>query len=140
MRPETQSDIDDLIEEFDFLGDWEERYRYLIEMGKAMPPLPECDKTDANRVKGCTSRVWLAVDPSSDGKFRFRADSDAHIVKGLAALMIRLYGQRSAEEVKAIDARAVLEKIGLAEHLSPQRSNGLKAMIARIKHEAEEWA
>ncbi|WP_421792289.1 SufE family protein [Hyphobacterium sp.] len=138
MAPDTQTDIDDLIEEFDFLDDWEERYRYLIDMGKALPALPQSEKTEANRVKGCTSRVWLAISPPQNNVFEFQADSDAHIVKGLAALMIRLYSGRAASEIGEIDARSVLEKIGLAEHLSPQRSNGLNSMIARIKTEAAE--
>jgi cysteine desulfuration protein SufE len=136
MSPDTKSDIDDLIEEFEFLGDWEERYRYLIDLGQAMPPLPEPEKTDARRVKGCTSRVWLVIDPPEGEFFRFRADSDAHIVKGLAALLVRLYSGRSRGDIAAIDPREILTRIGLAEHLSPQRSNGLNAMIARIRSEA----
>lgn len=137
MSPDTKSDIDDLIEEFEFLGDWEERYRYLIDLGQAMPPLPETDKTDERRVKGCTSRVWLAIDPPEGDRFRFRADSDAHIVKGLAALLVRLYSGRSRSDIAAIDPRDILTRIGLAEHLSPQRSNGLNAMISRIRSEAD---
>lgn len=137
MSPDTKSDIDDLIEEFEFLGDWEERYRYLIDLGQAMPPLPETDKTDERRVKGCTSRVWLVIDPPEAGRFRFRADSDAHIVKGLAALLVRLYSGRSRSDIAAIDPRDILTRIGLAEHLSPQRSNGLNAMIARIRSETD---
>ncbi len=136
MSPETQSDIDDLIEEFDFLGDWEERYRYLIELGQEMAPLTDDEKSDENRVKGCTSRVWLAIDPPVEGRFRFRADSDAHIVKGLAALLVRLYSGRSTDDIAEIDPRDVLTRIELSEHLSPQRSNGLNAMIARIRAEA----
>jgi cysteine desulfuration protein SufE len=136
MSPETQSDIDDLIEEFDFLGDWEERYRYLIELGQEMAPLTDDEKSDENRVKGCTSRVWLAIDPPDAGRFNFRADSDAHIVKGLAALLVRLYSGRSKDDIADIDPRDVLTRIELSEHLSPQRSNGLNAMIARIRAEA----
>lgn len=137
MSPDTKSDIDDLIEEFEFLGDWEDRYRYLIDLGQAMPPLPEADKTDERRVKGCTSRVWLVIDPPEGDRFRFHADSDAHIVKGLAALLVRLYSGRSRSDIAAIDPRDVLTRIGLADHLSPQRSNGLNAMIARIRSEAD---
>jgi cysteine desulfuration protein SufE len=136
MSPDTQQDIDELIEEFSFLGDWEERYRYLIDLGQAMPSLKDSEKTDLNKVKGCTSRVWLNVDPPQDGRFVFRADSDAHIVKGLAALLVRLYSGRDVEDIAQIDARDVLTRIGLSEHLSPQRSNGLNAMISRIRREA----
>jgi len=136
MSPDTKSDIDDLIEEFEFLGDWEERYRYLIDLGQAMAPLPEAEKTDERRVKGCTSRVWLVIDPPEGDHFRFRADSDAHIVKGLAALLVRLYSGRSRDDIADIDPRDILTRIGLAEHLSPQRSNGLNSMIARIRSEA----
>lgn len=136
MTPDTKSEIDGLIEEFEFLGDWEERYRYLIDLGQAMPPLAGEEKTEDRRVKGCTSRVWLVVDPPEDGHFRFRADSDAHIVKGLAALLVRLYSERSREDIAAIEPREILTRIGLAEHLSPQRSNGLNSMIARIRGEA----
>jgi cysteine desulfuration protein SufE len=136
MRPETESDIDALVEEFDFLDDWEARYRYLIDLGRGMPALPDTEKTEDNRVKGCTSRVWLVIDDADGDAFRFRADSDAHIVKGLAALLVRLYSGREASEIGRIDAREVLARIGLSEHLSPQRSNGLNAMIARIRAEA----
>jgi len=135
MSPDTKSDIDDLIEEFEFLGDWEERYRYLIELGQGMPSLSESEKTEERRVKGCTSRVWLVIDPPANNHFMFRADSDAHIVKGLAALLVRLYSGRSVDDVAAIDPREILTRIGLSEHLSPQRSNGLNSMIARIRGE-----
>jgi len=136
MSPETKSDIHDLIEEFEFLGDWEERYRYLIDLGQAMPPLSEDEKTEERRVKGCTSRVWLVIDPPEGDHFIFRAESDAHIVKGLAALLVRLYSGRTTDDIGAIDPRDILTKIGLAEHLSPQRSNGLNSMIARIRAKA----
>lgn len=136
MSPDVKADIDELVEEFDFLGDWEERYRYLIDLGQAMPVLPDSEKTEDNRVKGCTSRVWLVIDPAGGETFHFRADSDAHIVKGLAALLVRLFSGRSKNDIGAIDPREVLTRIGLAEHLSPQRSNGLNSMIARIRQEA----
>ncbi|MEE2527039.1 SufE family protein [Hyphobacterium sp. HN65] len=136
MTPDVKADIDELVEEFDFLGDWEERYRYLIDLGQAMPALSDDEKSEDNRVKGCTSRVWLVIDDAAGDAFRFRADSDAHIVKGLAALLIRLYSGRGKDDIAAIDPREVLTRIGLAEHLSPQRSNGLNSMIARIRKEA----
>lgn len=130
-----QSEIEDLVEEFDLLDDWEQRYRYLIDMGKALPTMPESERTDANRVKGCVSQVWLVTEPQ-DGQLLFRADSDAHIVRGLAALLVRLYSGRRFEDILGVDAREVLARIGLAEHLSPQRSNGLASMINRIRAEA----
>ncbi|MBR9826761.1 MAG: SufE family protein [Alphaproteobacteria bacterium] len=127
-----QTEIDELVEEFDFLGDWEERYKYLIDMGKALPGLEDAERTDLTRVKGCVSQVWL-VHENDGAKHIFRADSDAHIVRGLAALLLRIYSGRTSEEIRSVDAREVLLKIGLAEHLSPQRSNGLASMIGRIQ-------
>lgn len=132
-----QAEIEDIVEEFDLLGDWEQRYRYLIDMGKALPPLPETERTEATRVKGCVSQVWLVVEPGEDARLVFRADSDAHIVRGLAALLLRLYSGRSREDILSVDAREVLSRIGLSEHLSPQRSNGLASMIGRIRAAAE---
>ena len=132
----TQDDIDALVDEFEFLGDWEERYRYLIELGQAMDPLPEAERTEKTKVKGCVSQVWVVVDEDGE-RMILRGDSDAHIVKGLVALMKRLYDQRTPSEALAIDPKAVLGRIGLAEHLSPQRSNGLSSMIGRIRAEAE---
>lgn len=135
-----QSDIDTLIDEFDLLDDWEQRYRYLIDMGKDLPPFPEDARNEAHRVKGCVSQVWLIArrDETNRGIHVFEADSDAHIVRGLAALLIRIYSGRTSAEIRSVDAREVLSRIGLAEHLSPQRSNGLNSMIARIQSEAAE--
>jgi len=134
---DIQTDIEDLVEEFDFLDDWEERYRYLIDMGKALAPLAEEERNELTRVKGCVSRVWLVSEPGEAGRLGFRADSDAHIVRGLAALLMRIYSNRTPEEIRAVDAREVLARIGLAEHLTPQRSNGLASMIGRIRMAAE---
>jgi len=128
-----QIEIEDLVEEFDLLDDWEQRYRYLIDMGKALLPLPDAERTEASRVQGCVSQVWLIVEPSENDHLKFRADSDAHIVRGLAALLLRLYSERSREDILSVDAREVLARIGLSEHLSPQRSNGLASMIGRIR-------
>ncbi|MEA1941370.1 MAG: SufE family protein [Pseudomonadota bacterium] len=133
---DINTEIEDLVDEFDLLGDWEERYKYLIDMGKALPDMPEADRTDANKVKGCVSQVWLVTEPGEDA-IVFRADSDAHIVRGLAALLLRLYSGRSREDILSVDAREVLRRIGLDEHLSPQRSNGLNSMIGRIRAAAE---
>ena len=125
--------IEALVDEFDFLGDWEERYRYLIDMGRALEPLSADEHADFNKVQGCVSQVWLVLNTGPDGTLVIRGDSDAHIVKGLVALLIRLYSGRPPAEAAAIDAREVLGRIGLGEHLSPQRSNGLASMVARIR-------
>ncbi len=132
----VSSDIDALVDEFDFLGDWEERYRYLIELGQALPAFDDADRTEATKVKGCVSQVWVVID-YENGHMRLRGDSDAHIVKGLVALMDRLYSGRTPAEALSIDPKEVLGRIGLSEHLSPQRSNGLASMVKRIRAEAE---
>ena len=133
---DLNQDIDDLVDEFDFLGDWEERYRYLIELGQGLEPLPDHERTDETKVKGCVSQVWVVLD-DHDGKIILRGDSDAHIVKGLVALMARLYSHRTPQEALTIDPKDVLSRIGLSEHLSPQRSNGLASMIATVRRKAE---
>lgn len=132
----TDPVIEDIVDEFDLLGDWEERYRYLIDLGRQLPPLADSERVDANKVQGCVSQVWLILSREADGTLTIRGDSDAHIVKGLVALLIRLYSGRGADAILAIDAREVLSRIGLAEHLSPQRSNGLASMLLRIREVA----
>ena len=131
----TDDDIEALVDEFDFLGDWEERYRYLIEMGQALPGFSDEERTEHAKVKGCVSQVWVQLG-LEDGKITLRGDSDAHIVRGLVALLVRLYNGRSPKDVLSIDPKSVLSKIGLSEHLSPQRSNGLASMIKRVRAEA----
>jgi len=131
-------DIQDMIDDFAFLSDWEERYMHVIDLGKALPPLSEAEKTDVNKVKGCVSQVWLVSDKSGedDPVLSFRGDSDAHIVKGLVAVTLQIFSGRKASMIQNLDAGAILKELELEEHLSPQRSNGLKAMIGRIKAEA----
>jgi cysteine desulfuration protein SufE len=132
--------IDDIIESFAFLDDWEDRYRYLIELGRDLPPFPEAARTAANKVDGCASQVWLdtRIEPGTgDPVLTFAGDSDAHLVKGLVAVLLALYSGRRASEIRATDALAVLDQIGLREHLTPQRSNGLRSMVGRILTEAE---
>lgn len=126
-----------LEEDFSLFSDWEERYGYVIELGRDLPPLPDADKTEANRVRGCASQVWLtsAYDPASR-RLTFRGDSDAHIVRGLVALMIRLLSGRTPEEIAGVDVRAVMSRLGLDEALTPQRSNGLAALVARMQSAA----
>ena len=121
----------DIAEEFAFFGDWTERYQYLIDLGRELPPFPEASKTEAYRVHGCQSMVWLV--PSGDAsKMHFEAVSDSAIVSGLIALVLRVYSDRSAQEIVATEP-TFIGTIGLAKHLSPTRSNGLSAMLAKLK-------
>jgi cysteine desulfuration protein SufE len=134
------TDVDTLIENFQGLGDWEERYRYLIEIGRKLPPLPDAERTEQNKVRGCMSQVWLAsrVNPGPPKTLEFRGDSDAHIVKGLVALLFRLYSGRTPEEIAALDLESVFEKLGLASHITMNRRNGFYAMVERIRALAAE--
>lgn len=130
--------IQDLLEDFEFLTDWEDRYMHVIDMGKQLPGLPDALKVDANKVKGCVSQVWLMTDYNQGtDRLSFHGDSDAHIVKGLVAIVLEIYSGRTPAEINALDAEPILAGLGLSEHLSPQRSNGLRAMVGRIKAEAE---
>jgi cysteine desulfuration protein SufE len=134
---------DELVENFEILDDWEERYRYVIELGKALPPLDEARKTDATKVDGCVSRVWIdsrAVEGETGTKIEFEGDSDAHIVRGLIAILHTMLSGKPAREIVGTDVVAQLQRIDLAAHLSPQRSNGLGSMIERIKGVATENA
>ena len=121
-----------IAEDFEFLEDWEDRYRHVIEMGKAMDPLEDAFRVPATKVDGCASQVWI-VPQVQDGVFSFRGDSDAMIVRGLVAVLTALYNGLTVSEVQAVDAHAEMARLGLNEHLSAQRSNGVRAMIARIK-------
>ena len=129
--------LSELKDEFDLLGDWEERYRYVIELGKELAPLSDTERSEANKVRGCASQVWLVTEPQDDGALRFRGDSDAHIVRGLIAILLRLFSGRRPEEILAFDAKAAFEQLGLTGALSSQRSNGLASMVARIRRDAE---
>lgn len=132
--------IDEIIGNFELLDEWEDRYRYLIELGRTLEPLPKEAYSDANKVRGCASQVWLetTVARGADGQpvLSFRGDSDAHIVRGLVALALALYSGRPATEIVETDAVPLFAELGLAEHLTPQRANGLRAMVERIKKEA----
>ena len=129
--------LEDLSAEFEVLGDWEERYRYVIDLGRELAPLSEAERGEANKVRGCASQVWLVTEPQSGGALQFRGDSDAHIVRGLIAVLLRLFSGRKADEILAFDARGAFDKLGLSGHLSAQRSNGLASMVARIRRDAE---
>lgn len=131
--------IDTIRENFAFLDDWEDKYRYVIELGSELAPYPEAARDDAHKVRGCVSQVWLLPhrQPGTDPILTFDGDSDAHIVRGLVAIMLALFSGRRASEIVAVDAEATLREFGLDEHLTPQRANGLRAMIRRIRAEAE---
>lgn len=128
-------DLQTLGENFELLGAWEDRYRYLIDLGRELPPMPEDEKTEANKVRGCMSQVWLQVDASDDGvpRYYFRGDSDAHIVKGLIAVLFAAYSGKTAEEIGEVDIHAEFDKLGLSNHLSMNRRNGFFAMVERIR-------
>lgn len=136
--------LDDIIANFDLLDEWDDRYRYLIELGKGLEPLPEDAHNEANKVRGCASQVWLEAQtdagPGPQTQLSFRGDSDAHIVRGLVALALAIYSGRSAAEILETDAFATYERLGLAAHLTPQRSNGVRSMIERIKADARRAA
>src|SRR5580704_8183471 len=128
MTHSIMQELDDLSSEFDLLDDWEERYRYVIDLGRTLEPLSEGERSDANKVRGCASQVWLITEPQADGRLVFRGDSDAHIVRGLIAILLWLFSDRTPTEILEIDARAGFEELGLVGALSAQRSNGLFSM------------
>ncbi len=130
---EFSSRLDDLLEEFDLFDDWEDRYRYIIDLGKDMPPLAEAEKTEETRVLGCASRVWLVIDPAPAGILKFRGESDAFIVKGLIAVLVRLLDGLPYGDIQDFSIRDTLHKLGLDEALSSQRTNGLMSMVERLK-------
>jgi len=136
MAQTIDQTLDDLAAEFDLLGDWEERYRYVIDLGRTLAPLSEDEHSEANKVRGCASQVWLVRDPDTDSRMLFRGDSDALIVKGLIAIVLRLYSGHTADETLAFDARAAFDTLGLSGALSTQRSNGLFSMVERIRRDA----
>ncbi len=134
------TDIDEIVDNFSLLDQWDDRYRYVIELGRALPPLPDEAHTDANKVQGCASQVWLTTHIEPDGAggpvMIFEGDSDAHIVRGLVAILIALYSGKTAREILGTDALALFDRIGLRENLTPQRSNGLRSMVERVRAEA----
>jgi cysteine desulfuration protein SufE len=133
--------IDDIIDNFAFLDEWDDRYRYVIELGRSLPPLPETARNDAHKVQGCASQVWLATETRPNGSggpiLNFVGDSDAHIVRGLIAILLAVYSGRSARDILNTDALGLFDRLGLREHLTPQRSNGLRAMVERIRADAQ---
>jgi len=137
------TDIEEIVANFSFLDDWEDRYGYLIELGKALKPLPDDAHTEFNKARGCVSQVWLDSRVESlNGStiVHFTGDSDAHIVRGLVAIALTLFSGKPADLIQSTDENAVFQQIGLEEHLTPQRANGLRAMVERIKSVAREAA
>ncbi len=134
------ADIGDIIDNFSVLDDWDDRYRYLIEFGRELPPLAEAAHNDANKVQGCASQVWLDTRVRPNGAsgpvLTFAGDSDAHIVRGLIAILFAIYSGKAAKDILASDALALFQRLGLREHLTPQRSNGFRSMVERIRSDA----
>lgn len=131
--------LSDIRDDFSLLDDWEDRYRYVIELGRKLPAFPDAARTEANKVRGCASQVWLVSHVAPDGDtITFEGDSDAHIVRGLVAVLFAIYDGLSPAEILATDAQAIFTELGLAEHLTQQRSNGLASMVARIRKDASD--
>jgi cysteine desulfuration protein SufE len=133
--------IDEIRENFELLEEWDDRYRYVIELGRTLEPLPEEEHSPANKVQGCVSQVWLSkrFDRSQgEPRIHYRGDSDAHIVRGLVAIVLTLFSGHTPKQILDTDALAVFEEFGFREHLTPQRSNGLRSMVERIKTDARE--
>ena len=130
--------IDDIRSDFELLDDWDDRYRFLIELGRELEPLSPDEKTEETKVRGCVSQVWLTsrTDSEKPPRLNFNGDSDAHIVRGLVAIALALYSGKTAPEIVETDAEAVFEELGLKDHLTPQRSNGLRSMVGRIQSDA----
>lgn len=134
IKPELS--FDELVENFGLMDDWDDRYRYLIDLGRKLPVFPDDLKVDAHKVRGCMSQVWLVPGRDDQGRFAFAADSDAHIVKGLIAVLGTLYSGKTKSETAAVDAEAAFRALGLDQHLSPSRRNGLVAMVGKLKQYA----
>ncbi len=126
----------ELQDEFDILGDWEERYRHVIDLGRDLSPLSDAERSDVNKVRGCASQVWLVTESVAPGVLAFRGDSDAHIVRGLIAVLMRLYSGRKVSDILEFDVKSALGRLGLTGALSQQRSNGLFSMVERIRRDA----
>lgn len=137
---ETLTTLEEIVENFSLLEEWDDRYRYVIELGRGLRPLPERDRTEANKVQGCASQVWLVttVHPHGAGGpvLTFSGDSDAHIVRGLIAILFAMFSGKRAGDILSTDAIAIFERLGLREHLTPQRSNGFRSMVERIRADA----
>ena len=141
-NPETgaPTSIETIRSDFAYLDDWEDRYRYVLDLGRSLEPLTEAEHNEGNKVRGCVSQVWLVLavarGPDGELRLRYRGDSDSHLVRGLVAITIALYSGRTPREIISVDAPAIFRELGLEQHLTPQRSNGVKSMIARIRADA----
>jgi cysteine desulfuration protein SufE len=139
--PDSLTTLDEIVDNFSLLEEWDDRYRYVIELGRGLSPLAERDRTEANKVQGCASQVWLAtsVHPNGQGgpMLTFCGDSDAHIVRGLIAILFAMFSGKQARDILSTDAIAAFERLGLREHLTPQRSNGFRSMVERIRADAQ---
>ena len=140
MTATAPATLDEIVDNFSLLDEWDDRYRYVIELGRGLAPLSERDRSEANKVQGCASQVWLATTLRPDGTagpvLTFSGDSDAHIVRGLIAILFAMYSNKPAREILSADAIALFESLGLREHLTPQRSNGFRSMVERIRADA----
>ena len=139
MRPKAIMSIDEIRDNFALLEEWDDRYRYVIELGRTLEPMPEAEHSAENKVQGCVSQVWLSkrIDRGNGAPIlKYLGDSDAHIVRGLVAILLSLYSGRTPQEILATDALAVFDEFGFREHLTPQRSNGLRSMVERIRGDA----
>jgi cysteine desulfuration protein SufE len=133
--------IDEIRDNFEVLDDWDDRYRYVIELGRTLEPMPEAEHSAENKVQGCVSQVWLSrrIDRANGTPvLKYRGDSDAHIVRGLVAILLTLYSGLTPQEILSTDALAVFDEFGFRQHLTPQRSNGLRSMVERIRTDARE--
>ncbi len=134
--------LEEILSDFELLDEWEDRYRYIIELGRTLEPLSETERSAENKVQGCVSQVWLATKTQPNGagdcpRLSFTGDSDAHIVRGLIAILFAIYSGKPASEILTTDAQAVFRDLGLSEHLTPQRSNGFVSMVKRIRSDAQ---
>ncbi|WP_158912937.1 SufE family protein [Caulobacter sp. S45] len=136
MTSTIDAELDGLAEEFDVLGDWESQLHYAIDLGRNLEPLSDPERSEANKVRGCASQVWLVTEDGGEGRLVFRGDSDAPMVRGLIAILLRLYSGRTKAEISAFDVKAALKRLGLDSMLSAQRSNGLASMVERIRRDA----
>lgn len=135
-----QITLEDIYDDFSVLDDWEEKYRYIIDLGKKLAPLPQSEKIEANLVRGCASQVWLTHTLNPDQTLHFAADSDAHIVKGLVFVVVLMFDNKTPAQILATDAKAILANLGLNDHLSSQRANGLASMVQKIQQLATQHA
>ena len=136
----SQQNLEEIVEDFEFLEDWDDRYKYLIELGDTLEPLADRERNPANKVQGCVSQVWIISKKTDDPDpiLTFRGDSDAHIVRGLIAIVLAIFSGKHASQIASTDETAIFDRINLSEHITPQRSNGLRSMVERIKLEASQ--